>query len=87
MLRSPLSCQVQLQFHTCDGRCNKWLTISEHMDEAQAEHRLKEWCMRGLEIPDTPGGKIEHMADKSRRYTLDELKSVEVLDEMADGIV
>ena len=78
---------VTCKSHKCDGRCNQWLTISDHMDEAQAERRLKEWCMRGLEIPNTPGGKRLHVDDKSKRYTLDELKSVEVLDEMADGIV
>ena len=48
--------------HRCDGlRCNKWVTISDALDADGAEHRLKEWAIRGKAIDDLPGGRERHM--------------------------
>ena len=51
--------------HRADGqRCNKSLTPGTQCTDAEATARLKEWCARGLGIPDVAGVKALHMAIK-----------------------
>ena len=50
---------VTCNVHRADGRrCNKHLSLGVHFSEEEATRRIMEWCIRGLEIPDEPGGEI-----------------------------
>ena len=56
--------------HQREGhRCNQWVTVNDSMDAAEAERRLKEWCVRGMSIPDAPGSRRSHMDDKCNQKT------------------
>ena len=78
---------VTCRFHQCDGRCNQWVTVNDSMDAAEAERRLKEWCVRGMSIPDAPGSRRKHMDDKCKKYPISQVRSVDVLDQVASGIM
>ena len=59
---------VTCNLHKADGqRCNKSLSMGSGFTSEEARRRIKEWCVRGLTIPDTPGGKAAHM-DKNPRF-------------------
>ena len=62
-------------FHTADGeRCNKSFTPGAEWSEAEATARIKEWCARGLGIPDVAGGKQRHMDIKQPRFRPEEVR-------------
>ena len=74
--------------HRCEGkRCNKWISISDALDADGAEHRLKEWAIRGKDIPDGPGARDRHMnppnTSAPRTWKLEDLRSVAELDTSA----
>ena len=50
------------------------------MSEAEAEHRIKEWCVRGMDIFDGAGARERHMSEKATRFPSDTIRSVAVLD-------
>ena len=75
---------VTCKFHRLEGRCNQWLSLGDSMSEADAEHRIKEWCVRGLDIPDEAGARARHMDIKARRFKDDEIRSIAVLDAIAN---
>ena len=69
--------------HTADGkRCNKWVSVGPGMDIASAEHRIKEWCIRGYDIDDEPGGCAEHMKPRPRYWPDSELRPLETLERL-----
>ena len=75
---------VTCKFHRLEGRCNQWLSLGDSMSEADAEHRIKEWCVRGLDIPDEAGARARHMDIKARRFKDDDIRRIAVLDAIAD---
>ena len=77
---------VTCNFHRLGGRCNQNMSFSEVGSPDEARRRLKEWCLRGMLIPDAPGAKAEHMQDKSKKYPLSEVRSEEALDQIANCI-
>jgi len=60
-------------------RTCRTLSMGSTFTPEQAKHRIMEWCVRGLSIPDVPGGKRRHMEDRPRDYPEHELRSVEDL--------
>ena len=69
--------------HTADGeRCSKWVTVGLKMSIAAAEHRIKEWCIRGYDIPDTPGGRKTHMKPRPFYWPDSELRPLEELERL-----
>ncbi len=47
--------------HTEGLRCNKSVTLGTRYTEEAATLRIKEWCIRGLDIPDGVGARAQHM--------------------------
>ena len=79
---------VTCNVHKCAGtRCNKWITIGESMDIAAAEHRIKEWCVRGYDIPDDADGVKTHMKasclSRPRNWKDSDLRPLAQLEEIA----
>ena len=73
--------------HQADNqRCNKSFTPGSEFTEAEATLRIKEWCARGLDIPDEPGGKASHMDAKLREWTAAEIRSEADLLTKVDGL-
>ena len=77
---------VTCNFHKLDGRCNQNLSFSEVGSADEARQRLKEWCLRGLLIPDEAGAKKAHMDSKAKMYPLSGVRSEEELDRIANTI-
>ena len=72
-------------FHRADGgRCNKSFTPGTQWSEAEATARIKEWCARGLDIPDVAGGKQRHMDIKPPRFRPEEVRGEA---ELAAGVL
>ena len=75
---------VTCNVHKCAGtRCNKWITIGESMDIAAAEHRIKEWCVRGYDIADDADGVKTHMKPRPRNWKDSDLRPLAQLEEIA----
>ena len=75
-------------YHTAAGkRCNKWCTVGgvnqhgEEVDVAAAEHRIKEWCVRGYDIPDGPDAVGRHMKPMPRKWRASELRPLDRLEQ------
>ena len=72
---------VTCNYHTCEGRrCNKWITLAEHMDIDAAEHRIKEWCVRGYDIRDGENAVKDHMKPRPRNWRASDLRPLETLE-------
>ena len=78
---------VTCNLHTCEGRrCNKWVGVGgtnshgEDMDIAAAEHRIKEWCVRGYDIQDGECAVKEHMKPRPRNWRASDLRPLETLE-------
>ena len=83
---SEIAWTATCHFHRHDGRCNQWITFTEVGSRDEAKRRLKEWCIRGMLIPDAPGAKAIHMKDKSKKYPISHVRSDEALDQIANHI-
>ena len=69
LARGPLCWSVTCRVHRADGlRCNKSLNLGTLFSDEEAKARIKEWCVRGLSIPDAPGGKNAHMHVNPRDF-------------------
>ena len=77
---------VTCNFHKLEGRCNQNLSFREVGSADEARQRLKEWCLRGLRIPDEAGAKKAHMDSKAKMYPLSGVRSEEELDRIANTI-
>ena len=71
--------------HTQGERCNKSLTLGTDFTEQQAVARIKEWCVRGLQIPDSPEARPAHMAIVPRKFPDREVRSEQALDSEVDA--
>ncbi|MCP4239468.1 MAG: hypothetical protein GY772_02795, partial [bacterium] len=48
--------------HKADAqRCNKSLSVGGALAADEAKRRIQEWCLKGVDVPDVPGGKHAHM--------------------------
>ena len=74
---------VTCMLHRHGNRCNKNLNIGDRLNEAECYRRVKEWCLRGLAIPDGPGAREMHMAEMPRQYAAVEVRSAEDLERAA----
>lgn len=82
------ACTATCRLHVADGkRCNQSLSLGVSFTYAQAEHRIKQWLVAGLSIPDVPGGKDEHMRVRPRRWADAELMQLATLDEQAHASI
>lgn len=78
------SCSCYL--HKADGqRCNKSLAFFDSdMTPDEAKHRIMQWCIDGIVIPDVPGGKHSHMNNiKPRLYRRQDLQPIHELAALA----
>jgi hypothetical protein len=69
---------VTCLLHSSDNaRCNKNLNLGSIFSEEEATRRIKEWCVRGLDIPAADGARELHMHGKGRPrfYSDAELRS------------
>ncbi len=74
---------VTCRLHTADSqRCNKSLSIGS-MPQDEAKRRIQEWCLKGVEVPDDPGGRFVHMAFEPRDLTP---RSAEELQAVASAL-
>ena len=71
---------VTCNYPACEGRrCNKWIIVGgtnnhgEDMDINAAEHRIKEWCVRGYDIPDGANAVKDHMKPRPRNWRASDL--------------
>jgi hypothetical protein len=72
---------VTCRLHRADGtRCNKSLAMGGRFTSDEALHRIKQWCVDGLSIPDTSGGRDAHRFSDPRSYLDAELSSIEELE-------
>ena len=55
--------------------------------EAEATARIKEWCARGLDIPDVAGGKQRHMEIKPPRFRREEVRGEAELAAVVGGLL
>ena len=79
---------VTCLFHRAGGeRCNKSFTPGTQWTEAEATARMKEWCARGLGIPDVAGGKQRHMAIKPRDFRPEEVRGEAELAAAVGGLL
>jgi hypothetical protein len=53
------------------------------MSPDEAKHRIMEWCVRGLSVPDEEGARVTHMADEPSLYLASELRPVPELTRLA----
>jgi hypothetical protein len=70
-------------FHTKGPKCNKTLSWGSTMSPDEAKHRIMEWCVRGLSVPDEEGARVTHMADEPSLYLASELRPVPELTRLA----
>jgi hypothetical protein len=70
-----------------NARCNKNLNMGSTFSEAEATRRIKEWCIRGLDIPAADGAREIHMygRGKPRAYSDAELRSEAELDALGNA--
>jgi hypothetical protein len=69
---------VTCLLHSSDNaRCNKNLNLGSIFSEEEATRRIKEWCVRGLDIPAADGARELHMYGQGRPrfYSDAELRS------------
>ena len=79
----PVAVTATCKCHTFDGkRCNKWVTLGPEMDLASAEHRIKEWCIRGYDLPDIEGGCKLHMKPRPRNWKDSNLRPLADLERL-----
>ena len=79
---------VTCLLHRAGGeRCNKSFTPGTEWSEAEATARIKEWCARGLGIPDVAGGKQRHMAIKPRDFRPAEVRGEAELAAAVGGLL
>ena len=79
---------VTCLFHRAGGeRCNKSFTPGTECTEAEATARIKEWCARGLDIPDVAGGKQRHMAIQPRGFRPAEVRGEAELAAAVGGLL
>ena len=74
---------VTCNLHRTGGRCNKSLSLGVHFTEEEATHRIKEWCVRGMVIPESEGAKQAHMDPafcNPRFLGVEDLRSLAELD-------
>ena len=70
--------------HVADGaRCNSNLTLGRCFTLEQAEHRIKQWCVHGLQVPDGVGARKEHMGVRPRDFAEDDLIPLEEVERLA----
>ena len=82
------SVTVTCLLHRADGeRCNKSFTPGTEWSEAEATARIKEWCARGLDIPDVAGGKKRHMDINPRRFRPEEVRGEAELAAVVGGLL
>ena len=72
---------------TENARCNKNVNLGDIFSEAEATQRIKEWCVRGLDIPAGDGAREMHMHERGRPrfYSSDELRSVADLEALGNA--
>ena len=71
--------------HQADGeRCNKSLTLGQVFSEAEATHRIKEWCARGYLIADVVGGKSDHMRHNPREFRAAEIRPLDAVEHLVN---
>ena len=79
----PVAVTATCKCHTFDGkRCNKWVTLGPEMDLASAEHRIKEWCIKGYDLPDIEGGCKLHMKPRPRNWKDSNLRPLADLERL-----
>ena len=79
---------VECLCHRADGqRCRKSLTPGMQCTEAEATARIKEWCARGLGIPDVAGGRQMHMAMNPRAFRPEEVRGEADLAAAVGGVI
>ena len=68
-------------------RCNKSLTVGPFFSEEEATQRIKEWCIRGLDIGRFDGDRELHMKHRGdpRTYTGAGLRSEAELDALGNA--
>ena len=79
---------VTCLLHTSEnGRCNKNLNLGVIFSEADATRRIKEWCVRGLDIPAADGAREIHMSGRGRPrlYSDAELRSEAELEALGNA--
>jgi hypothetical protein len=79
----PSAIALTCVLHRHGDRCNNNLNIGARLNEAECYRRVKEWCLRGLAIPDGPGAREMHMAELPRQYADVEVRSAEELERAA----
>ena len=57
-----------------------YITIAEDMDIDAAEHRIKEWCVRGYDIRDGENAVKDHMKPRPRNWRASDLRPLETLE-------
>ena len=78
---------VTCHLHSSKGkRGNKNLDLGTIFSQEEATRRIKEWCVRGLDIPASPEGREVHMKGRGnpRHYTEVELHSEAEYDALYD---
>ena len=70
--------------HVADGaRCNINLSLGRCFTLEQAKHRIKQWCVHGLQVPDEVGARAKHMDVRPRDFAEDDLIPLEELERLA----
>ena len=78
--------------HTKDAnKCTKTLKFGKwrhyNFTPDQAKHRIMQWCLNGVGIPNAVGAKLEHHnTPDPRQLSEDELRSVEQLTREAQSL-
>jgi len=70
-----------------NARCNTNLTLGSIFSEEEATRRIKEWCVRGLDIPAADGARDLHMHGRGRPrfYSDAELRSEADLEALGNA--
>ena len=79
---------VTCLLHTSENaRCNTNLNFGFIFSEADATRRIKEWCVRGLDIPAADGAREIHMSGRGRPrlYSDAELRSEAELEALGNA--
>ena len=77
---------VTCMLHRHGDRCNNTPQVGPRLSEADCYRRVKEWCLRGLAIPDGPGARDMHVGDLPRHYADVDVRSAEELTRVARAL-
>ncbi len=72
--------------HTSGDVCNKTLTWGRDISPDEAKHRIMQWCIDGVRVPNDASGRDLHMVQDPRVIAVGSLLPVQELERVANAV-